>query len=198
MIKMLYKNLIFLYCALFVSNEVLSATAADCPFSKRLKEGISKRSIEDDARLKEDADPETTTPNGCICSSVCGATIDGDNYAYDWCYTEDKCGEWNIVTGYWDKCLYLDSSKPDYIAQTWAEKQEQMWAKIVADDSIAPQPNPLDILFESVKTTFDDEWDNMPNGRSKYIHPAGAVCPFVVDIKDLLLPVYFTMVKLMA
>merc|ERR1712141_881879 len=64
------------------------------------------------------------------------------------------------------------------------EKQAQMWANIVADNSIGPNPNPAFILSESVKTSFDDEWDNMPAGRTKYIHPAGAVCPFLIDIKD--------------
>ena len=39
-----------------------------------------------------------------------------------------------------------------------------MWAKIIADNSIAPKPNPANILFESVKTSFDDEWDIMPAG----------------------------------
>ena len=115
---------------------------------------------------------------------MCSATLSGDNFAYDWCTTKDECGNYDLIYGYWDKCLYLDSEKPDYTAQTWSEKQEQMWAKINADNSIGPPPDPLQILFESVKTTFDDEWDHMPAGRTKFIHPAGAVCPFVVDIKD--------------
>ena len=33
-------------------------------------------------------------------------------------------------------------------------------------------------------TSFDDEWDNMPEGRQKYIHGVGAVCKFTLDIKD--------------
>ena len=35
-----------------------------------------------------------------------------------------------------------------------------------------------------MKTVFDNEWDVEPEGRKKYIHTVGAVCPFVVDIKD--------------
>lgn len=131
-----------------------------------------------------DADPETTTPNGCTCTSECGATLHGKRFSYDWCYTNENCGEHNIGYGWWDKCLYLDSSKPDYVALGWEEKQAQMWEKIVANNSIGPSPNPLRIFTESVKTTFDEEWDNMPVGRVKYIHPAGAVCPFRIDIKD--------------
>ena len=40
------------------------------------------------------------------------------------------------------------------------------------------------IIGESIVTTFDDEWDNMPVGRSKYIHGVGAVCKFTLDILD--------------
>merc|ERR1712020_408212 len=70
------------------------------------------------------------------------------------------------------------------IAQTWSKKQEQMWAKINADNSLGPPPDVKKIMFESIQTSFDDEWDHTPAGRTKYIHPNGAVCPFVVDIKD--------------
>ena len=40
------------------------------------------------------------------------------------------------------------------------------------------------IATESIVTSFDDEWDNMPEGRQKYIHGVGAVCKFTLDIKD--------------
>ena len=33
-----------------------------------------------------------------------------------------------------------------------------------------------------MKTSFDDEWDVMPNGRHKAIHSVGAVCPFKIDV----------------
>lgn len=177
------KAFLLLFLGLALCGKWAHGIKSDCPFAKRLKETVSKHG---DTTLKtnEEADPETTTPNGCTCTSECGATVDGDNYAYDWCYTNEDCGEHSIVYGWWDKCLYLDSSKPDYLALGWEEKQAQMWANIVADNSIGPGPNPLGILTESVKTTFDDEWDNMPVGRVKYIHPAGVVCPFNVNIMD--------------
>merc|ERR1719273_2234955 len=54
------------------------------------------------------ADPETTTPNGCTCKSLCGATFE-DLYTLDWCYTEGDCGRYNVIHGYWDHCLYKDS-----------------------------------------------------------------------------------------
>ena len=40
------------------------------------------------------------------------------------------------------------------------------------------------IATESIVTSFDNEWDNMPEGRQKYIHGVGAVCKFTLDIKD--------------
>ena len=162
----------------------------ECPFAKRVKESVSNREkrsyswFDRTPKTNEEPDPETTTPNGCSCTSVCGATLDGDNYLYDWCNTNDGCGEHSLVYGWWDKCLYLDSAKPDYVAMGWEEKQAQMWANIMADTNHGPVPNALNILAESIKTSFDDEWDNMPAGRVKYIHMIGAVCPFVVDIKD--------------
>ena len=36
------------------------------------------------SKTNEIADPETTTPNGCTCNSLCGATID-DAFTLDWC-----------------------------------------------------------------------------------------------------------------
>ena len=35
------------------------------------------------------ADPETSTPNGCTCNSLCGATIE-DGFTKDWCTVEGK------------------------------------------------------------------------------------------------------------
>lgn len=138
-------------------------------------------------KTKDNADPETTTPNGCTClpdSGFCAPTIDADNFLYDWCYTADECGEYNILWGWWDKCLYLDSSKPDYLALDWRIKQDQLWSQITADDSIGEYSLPTIVLTESVQTTFDDEWDVMPAGREKAIHAVGAVCSFVVEIAD--------------
>ena len=45
------------------------------PFSKRLKESIIESSEVDTAQ-KVIADPETTTPRGCQCKSICGTSID--------------------------------------------------------------------------------------------------------------------------
>ena len=144
--------------------------------------------------LKEVADPETTTPNGCICSSICGATLDGGNYEYDWCNTEDQCGEHSLIYGYWDKCLYLDSSKPDYVAQTWQEKQEQMWAKVTADDSIGPPPNPFNIMLRPLLTTNGTTC--RPEGQNTFTLPVQFV-HFWLTSKTLLLQVCFRMDKLM-
>ena len=73
---------------------------------------------------------------------------------------------------------------PEFNSLMWNEKHDQTWAKIVADATVGPYPNVSGILTESVKTVFDNEWDVNPAGRKKIIHSVGAVCPFVVNIKD--------------
>ena len=134
----------------------------------------------------ENPDPQTTTPNGCKCKpdQYCGATLDGGNYGYDWCYTNEDCGEYSYVHGWWDKCLYRDSSKPDYSRLSWKDKHAQLWTSITADSSIGAFQPVTVVATESVLTTFDDEWDVMPAGRSKAIHGIAGICPFVVNIQD--------------
>lgn len=115
---------------------------------------------------------------------MCSAKWHRDKFVYDWCHTSENCGEHHVIDGWWDKCLYLDSSKPDYVALGWKEKQEQMWSHIMADNSTAPYLHLASIFNESMKTSFDNEWDVMPAGRKKLAHPVGSVCPFVVNIVD--------------
>ena len=78
----------------------------------------------------------------------------------------------------------MASSKPEFTSLLWNEKHDQTWSNIVADSAVAPYPNIAGIFTESMKTVFDNEWDVEPEGRKKYIHTVGAVCPFVVNIKD--------------
>ena len=47
-----------------------------CPFHSESKSREAPKP-------KAVADPETTTPNGCTCTSVCGASID-DGLTRDW------------------------------------------------------------------------------------------------------------------
>ena len=149
-----------------------------CPFSDH----GNKPTAEDCDRADEIADPETTTPNGCTCTSLCATSIGAGNFGYDWCHTSNKCGEYSPNRGYWDKCQYLNTAKPDYTALSWEDKQKKMWTKIVSDNSIPPYPNLLALAKASVKTSYDNEWDVMPAGREKFIHSVGVVCPFVVNI----------------
>ena len=61
---------------------------AKCPFTTGEQNDATQ--LAKDVRIKrsgdEVVDPETSTPEGCTCESVCGATID-DLYSNDWCYT---------------------------------------------------------------------------------------------------------------
>ena len=143
----------------------ISKSFAGCPFaSSRSESGHLPNPHE----VKEIADPETTTPNGCTCTSLCGATID-DLFFDDWCYTADECGLHGFIRGWWDYCLYKDSAKPDYTAMTWQEKQDFLWSK-VKEDSTFGEYHPEAAFGESLLTTFENEWDVMPNGRVKVSH----------------------------
>ena len=79
--------------------------------------------------------------------------------------------------------MYLDSSKPDYVAQDWKTKQDQIWEDVKADNDFGAF-YPVALFTESVKTTFDCEWDVFPAGRLKAIHGIGAICPFKVNIES--------------
>ena len=67
---------------------------------------------------------------------------------------------------------------------TWKEKQDLLWSDITADNSIGEYHSPTVVATESVRTTFDNEWDVMPAGRVKAIHGVGGICPFVVNIAE--------------
>jgi len=169
---------ILLSISAYLFIQLSSAKDVGCPFSNHVIEGAEVEVNRED----EIADAETTTPNGCTCTSQCETSIGAGNFRYDWCYTNDGCGEYNFYHGYWDKCQYLCSARPDYTALTWREKQDILMENVVSDNSVGPYPDAAGLLSESVQTTFDDEWDVMPVGRMKYIHSVGAVCPFVVRI----------------
>jgi hypothetical protein len=115
---------------------------------------------------------------------LCGTSIGAGYYGYDWCYTTDQCNNYHFYSGYWDKCQYKNSAKPDYSDLSWERKQKQMWKNIVSDNTSGPSYRVAGILHQSVKTSFDNEWDVMPEGRKKFIHPTGVVCPFVVKITN--------------
>ena len=57
----------FIYVAL-----IFQLANAGCPFSSKNEEEPKEM-----PKAKDDiADPETTTPNGCTCTSLCGASAD--------------------------------------------------------------------------------------------------------------------------
>ena len=141
----------------------------------------SKDGVADpETTTNERADPETTTPNGCTCNSLCGATIE-DAFSLDWCYVDGECGEYTPFIGYWDHCLYKDSSRPDYVALDWKTKHDEIWSQVKADTSFGSFHAPQ-LMLESVVTSFENEWDILPAGRQKTLHGVGGVCSFTVDI----------------
>ena len=126
------------------------------------------------------ADPGTTTPNGCQCSSHCGASV-GDNFKTDWCHVDEDCGNWAVqYWGHWDYCQYKADSLPDF-NQDWKSKHDNLWQQITADPTLGEYNNAA-MFTESVITPFTNEWDIMPAGRIKVIHSVGAVCPFEIEV----------------
>ena len=79
---------------------------------------------------------------------------------------DGECGEYSLAWGYWDYCLYKDSSKPDYVNQPWNVKHDMIWQEVKADPNFG-EYHPANALTESVVTTFENEWDVMPAGRVK-------------------------------
>ena len=150
------------------------------PYSDRNEQVNSKQYD----TVEEIADIATTTAHGCSCVSLCGT-----NYGtYDWCKTKDKCGHYEYFGFYyWDKCQYLSISDPSYNDLKWNEKQNRIWRRILTNDTIGPikseYATAIEFLSESWQTTYENEWDVMPAGRVKTIHPIGAVCPIVLDIR---------------
>jgi len=167
--------------ALFGLLQISDAKTSGCPFANPAQQNVKLEMNRDE----EVADPETTTPHGCTCISLCEPSIGADNFRYDWCKTADKCGEYTYAGFYyWDKCQYLTSSRPEFTSLSWEDKHAQTWSSINSDAAVGAYPSLPGIFKESMKTVFDNEWDVMPEGRKKYIHSVGAVCPFVVKIKD--------------
>ena len=84
---------------------------------------------------------------------------------------EGECGEYSLAWGYWDYCLYKDSSRPDYNDLDWRIKHDMIMAEIKADSSYGSY-HPQDLFTESIVTSFENEWDIMPAGRVKVcFHP---------------------------
>ena len=104
-------------------------------------------------------------------------------YFQDWCTVEGSCGEYSLSWGHWDYCWYKDSSKPDYLALNWETKHDQLWSEIKSDSSLG-EYYPTQMFTESLITTFENEWDVLPEGRNKAIHGNGAICPFTVDVSN--------------
>ena len=52
----------------------------------------------------------------------------------------DECGEYSLSRGYYDYCLYLDSSKPEYLALSWKEKTDLIMDQVMAEPSAGNYP----------------------------------------------------------
>ncbi len=94
---------------------------------------------------------------------MCRATL-RDFYKEDWCNTVGDCGSYNFLRGHWDYCLYKASSKQSFEELTWQEKEDIIWNKLRANPTLG-EYQVRKIFTESVKTSFLNEWDELPAGR---------------------------------
>lgn len=115
------------------------------------------------------------TKKGCTCKTQCGASIEEDNYNCDWCYTEANCGS-SGFKGTWDFCDYSVNTTNEQ--RSWDAKLGDLWQAVKSDTTSGKYPSPLQIITESVQTSFLNVADTMPFGRQKDIHAVGAVCKF--------------------
>ena len=69
-------------------------------------------------------------------------------------------------------------------SKTWQLKQADYLAAVRADQSLISMDASGIFPFISSITAFENEWDVLPNGRQKTIHPVGAICPFEIVIID--------------
>ena len=53
------------------------------------------------------------------------------------------------------------------------DKQAALWAKIIGDQSSGKWPFQPKLLLEAMGPTFEFPGDEMPSGRTKYIHSVG-------------------------
>ena len=120
------------------------------------------------------------TGKGHTCRSKCGATADEGASACDWCWT-------NTSWLSWDYCVYPPMQAFD--AQPWKLKTQQIWDQITDPKHVhksAPDTSVfttgMQALSESMITTFDDQFEVLPKGRSKVIHAQGAVCKITLDV----------------
>jgi hypothetical protein len=58
-----------------------------------------------------------------------------------------------------------------------------LWSEIKKDDSFGDGYVTFPKIFtQDLISSYENEWDVMPDGRHKTIHNIGAVCPFTVDV----------------
>ena len=126
------------------------------------------------------ADPETTTTQGCQCKSHCRASIH-DRFKLDWCPTQNNCGKKGLLSGSWDHCVYKYSFSKDH-SEHWKTKHDRIWEKVKHAPRKLGKYFVVKTWVESVITSYENEWDWMPSGRTKTFHSNGAVCPFEIEI----------------
>jgi len=129
------------------------------------------------------------TKQGCKCEAPCspaskwkgGGLLTNNFWQCDLCRTLNGCGHRDLF-GTWDYCDYPENK--EFEAQSFEAKNKYFEGKINANSKRGdPPPSLLPIFMESMVTVFDNMRDEMPAGRTKYIHSIGSICKFELNIK---------------
>lgn len=172
---------------------LIFTVSGGCPFaSSTLKDNKHEINVKNDnqtcphkllseLKYKDPFGNTIVTQKGCSCKTNCAASLYENLANCDWCYTHGDCGIASI-NGYYDYCTYPTNQA--YEAQSGSDKLAALWNQITSTPGNGAYPNVLEILDESINTSFDDNWDVFPPGRTKDIHSMGATCQFNLIVND--------------
>lgn len=146
-------------------------------FSRALRK---QRMRSDDLRLNLDKE---TTPEGCQCTSLCGATS-AEGYRCDWCKVPKGCAQWLPTRGDYGFCAYKE--RHSFTALQASAKLKRLWKSVKENTTVGPLLTKLQavpkIVSKSMITTFDNTREVLPAHRPKHTHANGVVSLIDLDI----------------
>lgn len=125
------------------------------------------------------------TSKDCSCASNCEVSLFG-GLSCDKCDT-GRCGRGFSLLNKWDYCVFDPVNSFESMS---ASQKIQYYETKIAENprTTVEYGDNFKILsgsfLTSVRTTFDNFLPEMPNGREKNIHTAGAVCTVDMDVSS--------------
>lgn len=135
-----------------------------------------------------------TTVDGCECESSCSAEGDGFTVC-DWCWTKNGCGKksWKTLDKSWGYCKYPGMKGFDAMSHT--KKMDAIWTQMTDDASVGKSHSMgkwgyvgtmigsvTGMVEESMRTTFDSNFEVLTKKREKVIHKQGVHCKFELAV----------------